>query len=132
MSARFQFLPILFFTISNISYLELLKSLKNFYKNSFFVFWCFVLLCVLLWLFSSFFLLLQFNLSSQVNNRLLSKLAYADEVQGVDGAQKLSVQKLLDASSTGATKQFAAEVEFGKKSNDCDQTATWYLLMNRR
>ncbi|HLB32998.1 MAG TPA: AsmA-like C-terminal region-containing protein [Chthoniobacterales bacterium] len=45
-------------------------------------------------------------------NRLLSKLAYADEVQGVDGAQKLSVQKLLDASSTGATKQFAAEVEY--------------------
>ena len=51
-------------------------------------------------------------------NRLLSKLAYADEVQGVDGAQKLSVQKLLDASSTGATKQFAAEVEFGKQSNE--------------
>ncbi|OHE78817.1 MAG: hypothetical protein A3F67_06750 [Verrucomicrobia bacterium RIFCSPHIGHO2_12_FULL_41_10] len=38
-------------------------------------------------------------------------------MQGADGAQKLSVQKLLDASSTGATKQFAAEVEFGKKSN---------------
>ena len=52
------------------------------------------------------------------NNRPLSKLAYADEVQGVDGAQKLSVQELLDASSTGATKQFAAEVEFGKKSNE--------------
>ena len=47
--------------------------------------------------------------------RLLSKLAYADEVQGVDGAQKLSVQKLLDTSSTGATKQFAAEVEVGKE-----------------
>ncbi|HLB34434.1 MAG TPA: hypothetical protein VJK54_09410, partial [Chthoniobacterales bacterium] len=30
--------------------------------------------------------------------RLLSKLASADEVQGADGAQKLSVQKLLDAS----------------------------------
>ncbi|OHE78796.1 MAG: hypothetical protein A3F67_04170 [Verrucomicrobia bacterium RIFCSPHIGHO2_12_FULL_41_10] len=37
-------------------------------------------------------------------------------MQGVDGAQKLSVQKLLDASSTDATKQFAAEVELGKKS----------------
>ncbi|HLB33293.1 MAG TPA: hypothetical protein VJK54_03555 [Chthoniobacterales bacterium] len=49
--------------------------------------------------------------------RLLSKLAYADEVQGVDGAQKLSVQELLDASSTGATKQFAAEIEFRKESN---------------
>src|SRR3990167_6832178 len=50
-------------------------------------------------------------------NRPLSKLAYADEVQGVDGAEKLSVQELLDASSTGATKHFAAEVGFGKKSN---------------
>ncbi|HLB34435.1 MAG TPA: hypothetical protein VJK54_09415, partial [Chthoniobacterales bacterium] len=46
------------------------------------------------------------------NNRHLSKLAYADEVQGVDGAEKLSVQELLDASSTDATKQFAAEVEY--------------------
>src|SRR3990167_1297015 len=51
------------------------------------------------------------------DNRLLSKVAYADEVQGVDGAQKLSVQQLLDASSTDATKQFAAEVEFGNQSN---------------
>ena len=108
--------------------------------------------------------------------RLLSKLAYADEVQGVDGAEKLSVQELRGASgvdislpslrdavetdearrmkdfdeglyascrpspnsnptphssslpqvvvdgnetissNTGATQQFAAEVEFGKKS----------------
>ncbi|HLB33108.1 MAG: hypothetical protein A3F67_01005 [Verrucomicrobia bacterium RIFCSPHIGHO2_12_FULL_41_10] len=108
--------------------------------------------------------------------RLLSKIACADEVQGVDGAQKLSVQELLDASgadisspslrdavetdearrtkdfdaglyvsyclspnssptqhssglpqvvvdgdetirpNTGATKQFAAEVDFGKQS----------------
>ncbi|HLB33482.1 MAG: hypothetical protein A3F67_00340 [Verrucomicrobia bacterium RIFCSPHIGHO2_12_FULL_41_10] len=48
--------------------------------------------------------------------RTFSKLATADEVQGVDGAEKLSVQKLLDTSSTGATKQFAAEVEFGKRS----------------
>ena len=51
-------------------------------------------------------------------NRLLSKLAYADEVQEVDGAQKLSVQQLLDASSTGATQQFAAEVELWKESNE--------------
>ncbi|HLB33345.1 MAG: hypothetical protein A3F67_10525 [Verrucomicrobia bacterium RIFCSPHIGHO2_12_FULL_41_10] len=50
-------------------------------------------------------------------NRVLSKFAYADEVQGVDGPQKLSVQELLDASSTGATQQFAAEVEFRKNSN---------------
>src|SRR3990167_4029716 len=48
--------------------------------------------------------------------RPFEKLAYADEVQGVDGAEKLSVQELLDASSTGATKQLAAEVEFGKRS----------------
>ncbi|HLB34798.1 MAG TPA: hypothetical protein VJK54_11275 [Chthoniobacterales bacterium] len=51
------------------------------------------------------------------NDRPLLKIASADEVQGVDGAEKLSVQKLLDASSTGATKQFIAEVEVGKKSN---------------
>ncbi|HLB33825.1 MAG TPA: hypothetical protein VJK54_06275 [Chthoniobacterales bacterium] len=44
-------------------------------------------------------------------------------MQGVDGAQKLSVQKLLDASSTGATQQFAAEVEFGKKSNEIFEKA---------
>ncbi|HLB33262.1 MAG TPA: deoxyribodipyrimidine photo-lyase [Chthoniobacterales bacterium] len=48
--------------------------------------------------------------------RLLSKLADADEVQGVDGAQELSVQKLLDAPSTGATSQLAASVEVRKKS----------------
>ncbi|HLB34475.1 MAG: hypothetical protein A3F67_07235 [Verrucomicrobia bacterium RIFCSPHIGHO2_12_FULL_41_10] len=56
-------------------------------------------------------------------NRLFSKLAYADEVQGVDGAQKLSVQELLDASSPGATQQFAAEVEFGQKSNISQPTS---------
>ncbi|HLB32598.1 MAG: hypothetical protein A3F67_05450 [Verrucomicrobia bacterium RIFCSPHIGHO2_12_FULL_41_10] len=39
------------------------------------------------------------------------KVAEADEEQGVDGAQKLSVQELLDASSTDATKLFAAEVD---------------------
>ena len=55
-------------------------------------------------------------LATDVDVRLLSKFASADEVQGVDGAEKLSVQKLLDASSTGATKQFAAEVEVGNKS----------------
>src|SRR3990167_2562792 len=40
--------------------------LKNFYKNSFFVLLFFVFLCVLLWLFSFFFLLLQFGLSSRL------------------------------------------------------------------
>ncbi|HLB34783.1 MAG: hypothetical protein A3F67_07905 [Verrucomicrobia bacterium RIFCSPHIGHO2_12_FULL_41_10] len=53
-----------------------------------------------------------------MKNRLFLKLAYADEVRGVNGAQKLSVQELLDTSSTGATKQFAAEVEFRKRSNE--------------
>lgn len=33
-----------------------------------------------------------------LNSRLLSKLACVNEVQGADGAEKLSVQKLLDAS----------------------------------
>ncbi|HLB32671.1 MAG: hypothetical protein A3F67_06105 [Verrucomicrobia bacterium RIFCSPHIGHO2_12_FULL_41_10] len=56
-------------------------------------------------------------------NGLPSKLASADEVQGVDGAQKLSVQKLLDASSTDATKQFTAEVEVRKKSNNSTNTS---------
>ena len=54
------------------------------------------------------------NREGQIGQHLepVFKVAEADEVQGVDGAQKLSVQKLLDASSTGATKQFAASVEF--------------------
>ncbi|MFI0347563.1 MAG: UvrD-helicase domain-containing protein [Chthoniobacterales bacterium] len=51
------------------------------------------------------------------DNRLLSKLASADEVQGAYGAQKPEHSGICDASSTGATQQFAAEGEFGKKSN---------------
>ncbi|HLB32771.1 MAG TPA: hypothetical protein VJK54_00900, partial [Chthoniobacterales bacterium] len=51
-------------------------------------------------------------------------LACADEVQGVDSAQKLSVHELLDASSTGATKQFTAEVEFGKQSTTTNPFTT--------
>src|SRR3990167_5958786 len=51
-------------------------------------------------------------------NRLLSKLADADEVQGADGAQKLSVYNILDTPSTSATPQFAASVEFRNKSNE--------------
>ena len=50
-------------------------------------------------------------------NRLLSKLTYADEVQDVSGAEQLSVQEVLEGASTGTTKQFAKEVEFRKKSN---------------
>ena len=48
--------------------------------------------------------------------RLLSKLASADEVQGVHGAQKSEHIDICDASCTGATQQFVAEVEFRKKS----------------
>ena len=51
-----------------------------------------------------------------IPNRPLSKLADGDEVQGVDGAQRLSVQEVLDGSSTGATQRFASAVEFGKRS----------------
>ena len=45
------------------------------------------------------------------------KVAEPDEGRGVDGAQELSVYNILDAPSTGATPQFAASVEFRKKSN---------------
>ena len=40
------------------------------------------------------------------------KLAEADEGQGADGAQNLSVHEVLEGSSTGATKPIAASVEF--------------------
>src|SRR3990167_5921115 len=46
-------------------------SLKNFYKNSFFLFLFVVFPCVLLWLFSFFFLLLQFSLSSLFEHAIL-------------------------------------------------------------
>jgi len=46
----------------------------------------------------------------------LSKFAYADKEQGVGGAQRLSVQKVLDGASTDATQLFAAEVEFRGRS----------------
>ena len=71
------------------------------------------------------------EIQEPTSNRLLSKLACADEVQGVDSAQKLSVQKLLDASSTGATKQFAAEVELGKKSSPLVATLQELLCQMR-
>ena len=66
--------------------------------------------------------------TTNCNNRVLSKLAYADAVQGVDGASGSLWQELLDASSTGATKQFAAEVEFRKDSNQ-DDDIDCYLMM---
>jgi (E)-4-hydroxy-3-methylbut-2-enyl-diphosphate synthase len=50
-------------------------------------------------------------------DRLLAKLAAGDEVQGVSGAQNRSVHEVLEDANTGATQQFAAAVELGKKSN---------------
>ncbi len=60
----------------------------------------------------------------QKNIRLLSKFAEADEVQDASGAQNRSVHEVLEDSSTGATQQFAASVEFRKKSIVDDFTAT--------
>ncbi len=51
------------------------------------------------------------------DNRLLSKLASADEVQEVDGAQRVSVHEVLERASTDAAPQFAPEVEVRKKSH---------------
>lgn len=50
------------------------------------------------------------------NMRLLSKLAYADEVPEAYGAQNHSVYRIHEDLSTGATQQLAAEVEFRKES----------------
>ena len=56
------------------------------------------------------------QLADDSDSRLLSKLASASEVQGVYGAQKSEHIDICEALSTGATQQFTAEVEFGKKS----------------
>ncbi|OHE76426.1 MAG: hypothetical protein A3F67_08450 [Verrucomicrobia bacterium RIFCSPHIGHO2_12_FULL_41_10] len=50
-------------------------------------------------------------------NRLLAKLACADEVQGASERRARNVYGIPEDSSTGVTQQFAAEVEFRKKSN---------------
>ncbi|MCX6958546.1 MAG: tRNA guanosine(34) transglycosylase Tgt [Verrucomicrobiae bacterium] len=52
----------------------------------------------------------------QHEDRLLSKFADADEVQGASSAQPRSVPNVLEDASTGATQQFAAAVEFPKKA----------------
>jgi sirohydrochlorin cobaltochelatase len=52
-----------------------------------------------------------------IQNRFLAKLADNDEVQGVSGAQPRSVDEGRENTSTGATQQFAAALELGKKSN---------------
>ena len=48
----------------------------------------------------------------------LSKLAAGDERQGIDGAQQLSVQEVLNGASTGMTQPIAPAVEFGKRSKE--------------
>jgi UDP-N-acetylmuramate--L-alanine ligase len=53
--------------------------------------------------------------STLKDKRLLEKLA-DDEVQGDSGAQTRSVHEGRENTSTGATQQFAAAVELGKKS----------------
>lgn len=50
--------------------------------------------------------------STPEGQRPPSKLAYADTVHEVEGAQQLSVHEVLE----GATQQFATEVEFPKRS----------------
>ncbi len=49
-----------------------------------------------------------------VSDRILSKFAEADEVQGASGAQPRSVYGIHEDASTAATQQFAASVEFSK------------------
>jgi glycolate oxidase len=61
--------------------------------------------------------LINFTEQLQKESRLHSTLASANEVQDVSGAQNRSVHEVLEGSSTGATKQFAAEVEVRKKSS---------------
>ncbi|HLB33743.1 MAG TPA: hypothetical protein VJK54_05860 [Chthoniobacterales bacterium] len=63
------------------------------------------------------------------------KFAEGDEGQGVDGAQKLSVQELLDASSTGETKPFAASVECEDRFSSLPSSSSYLgvtpkLMMN--
>ena len=51
-------------------------------------------------------------------NRVLSKLADADEVQGASEHKSRNVYGIPEELSTGVTKQFAAGVEFRKKSKE--------------
>jgi glutaredoxin 2 len=48
--------------------------------------------------------------------RSLRKLASGSEVQGAHGTEDRSVFNIHEDLSTGATTQFAAEVEFQKRS----------------
>jgi DNA repair protein RecN (Recombination protein N) len=59
------------------------------------------------------------NLQNDIesDNRPLSKLAPADKVQGVYGAEDHSVLKVREDMSTETTQQFTDGVEFGKRSN---------------
>ncbi|CAL7961043.1 hypothetical protein MIDIC_240050 [Alphaproteobacteria bacterium] len=50
-------------------------------------------------------------------NRLLSKLAYDDKVQGVYGAQNHNVLDIHEDLNIRVTQQFISEVEFRKRSS---------------
>ncbi|HLB34566.1 MAG TPA: hypothetical protein VJK54_10080, partial [Chthoniobacterales bacterium] len=64
---------------------------------------------------------------TSVNIRLLSKFATANEVQGVDGAQNLSVQTSSIVRALERRSNLLAEVEFRKKSSiNCQQSATTF------
>jgi len=54
---------------------------------------------------------------SRLHNRSLSKIATARQAQGAYGAQNRSILNVCEDSSTGATPQLSAEVEFQKRSN---------------
>ncbi|MCC8371971.1 MAG: palindromic element RPE1 domain-containing protein [Rickettsia endosymbiont of Pseudomimeciton antennatum] len=51
------------------------------------------------------------------NNRLLSKLAYAEEFVGDTSPRTAAYSNVREDSSTGSTHKLPAEVEFRKKSN---------------
>ncbi|HLB33130.1 MAG TPA: hypothetical protein VJK54_02730 [Chthoniobacterales bacterium] len=65
------------------------------------------------------------------SNRLLSKLACSDEVQGVDGAQNLSVQTSSMVRAPERRSNSLEEVEFRKKSNEAsgfEETAREHMM----
>lgn len=67
-----------------------------------------------------------------LHNRPLSKLAAASKVQGASGAtQTRSVQNVLEDASTGATQQFAAAVEFSKRSKNYLTSITYPITRYR-
>ena len=64
------------------------------------------------------------------NDRPLSKLAAGNAVLGAAGTQRLSVQKVLDGASTGATTQYTSAVEFSKWSEGPYVSARLWIDQN--